>query len=195
MQSLEELVKLTVITGGARSGKSALAEKMAKAAALPVVYFATMGKVDHDLEAGDRIALHAQRRPAEWLTIEEPLMLSKAIADLPASGNSSTLCLIDCLSLFVSNLLLSLPYTIEDNNVRKELEANLLKDVDDLLSAVSARNDLSFIVVTNEVGSGIVPDNNLARSYRDLLGLANQKFAAQADQVYLSVSGLALKLK
>ncbi len=194
MQS-SELVKLTVITGGARSGKSALAEKMAADTGLAVVYFATMGKIDHDLEAHDRIALHTKRRPTEWRTIEEPLMLSKVITELPGDDNAPILCLIDCLSLFVSNLLLSIPYTIEDNNVRRELEANLLKDVDDFLSAIGSRSDLRFIVVTNEVGSGIVPDNHLARSYRDMLGLANQKIAAQADQVYLSVSGLALKLK
>jgi len=186
---------LIVITGGARSGKSALAEKMAEESGLAVVYFATMGKVASDSEASDRIDKHMQRRSPRWRTIEEPLMLGKAIRELATENSTGTLCLIDCLSLFVSNLLLSLPYTIENIAVRRELDENLLLEVDDLLAAIEQRSDCRFIVVTNEVGSGIVPDNNLARSYRDLLGLSNQKFARHAGAVYLSVSGLPLRLK
>jgi len=191
---MQNLAKLTLITGGARSGKSFLAETMAQKSELPVVYFATMGKIASDAEVIERIEMHVERRSPDWQTIEEPLLLAKAIKKLVVSS-PKTLCLIDCLSLFVSNLLLSIPYTIESSGVRKELEENILSEVDDLLAAIFERDDLSFIVVTNEVGSGIVPDNNLARSYRDLLGVANQKFAARAEQVFVAISGLGLQLK
>lgn len=184
---------LILITGGARSGKSILAERMATERNLPVVYFATMGKVEDDAEAAERIEQHIGRRPKEWRTVEEPLLLANAITALESNGNS--VCLIDCLSLFISNLLLSIPYTSHMSGVRKELTDNIAGEVDDLLSAVIARKDLEFIVVTNEVGSGIVPDNNLSRSYRDLLGLSNQKFAAAAGQVFVTISGLPLRLK
>lgn len=190
---MQNLAKLTLITGGARSGKSYLAEGMAQKSELPVVYFATMGKVASDAEVVERIELHVERRSPQWQTIEEPLLLAKAIKKLEV--NTPTLCLIDCLSLFVSNLMLSMPYMIESSGVRRELEDNILSEVEDLLTAMFERNDLKFIVVTNEVGSGIVPDNNLARSYRDLLGVANQKFAARAEQVFVAISGLGLQLK
>ncbi|MBP6746248.1 bifunctional adenosylcobinamide kinase/adenosylcobinamide-phosphate guanylyltransferase [bacterium] len=191
---MQNLAKLTLITGGARSGKSYLAETMAKKSELPVVYFATMGKVASDGEVVERIEMHVERRSPDWQTIEEPLLLANAIRKLEVSA-PKTLCLIDCLSLFVSNLLLSIPYTIESSGVRKELEENILSEVEELLTAMSGREDLVFVVVTNEVGSGIVPDNNLARSYRDLLGVANQKFAERADQVFIAISGLGLQLK
>ena len=167
---------------------------MAKKSELPVVYFATMGKVASDGEVVERIEMHVERRSPDWQTIEEPLLLANAIRKLEVSA-PKTLCLIDCLSLFVSNLLLSIPYTIESSGVRKELEENILSEVEELLTAMSGREDLVFVVVTNEVGSGIVPDNNLARSYRDLLGVANQKFAERADQVFIAISGLGLQLK
>jgi adenosylcobinamide kinase/adenosylcobinamide-phosphate guanylyltransferase len=185
--------KLILITGGARSGKSLLAEKMATERNLPVIYFATMGKVEDDAEASERIDLHVSRRSEKWRTIEEPLLLARAIKEVDSSGRA--VCLIDCLSLFVSNLLLSIPYTSHMSGVQKELTENIAGEVDDVLSAISARQELDFIVVTNEVGSGIVPDNNLSRSYRDLLGVSNQKFAAAADKVFVTISGLALQLK
>ncbi|CAN5389136.1 bifunctional adenosylcobinamide kinase/adenosylcobinamide-phosphate guanylyltransferase [soil metagenome] len=191
---MQNLAQFTLITGGARSGKSLLAESIAKKSELPVVYFATMAKVASDDEVVERIEMHVERRPPLWQTVEEPLLLATAIKKLQISA-PKTLCLIDCLSLFVSNLMLSMPYTIESSGVRRELEENILSEVEELLTAISERQDLSFIVVTNEVGSGIVPDNNLARSYRDLLGIANQKFAARAEKVFVAISGLGLQLK
>lgn len=186
-----EPVDLIFITGGARSGKSQLAEKMASESRRPVVYLATMARIAQDQELDERIDRHCRRRPASWQTVEEPLMPERVIGGI----EPGRLVLIDCLSLYVSNLLLSMPYAMENSQVRRELEENVLKEVDSFLAALEARRDLSYILVSNEVGSSIVPDNHLARTYRDLLGMANQKAAAAAGQVYLCVSGLSLKLK
>jgi adenosylcobinamide kinase/adenosylcobinamide-phosphate guanylyltransferase len=190
MQQPELGPDLIFITGGARSGKSQLAEKLAKESGRPVVYLATMSRVAHDQELDDRIARHAERRPAGWRTIEEPLMPERAIKEV----EDGCLVLIDCLSLYVSNLLLGMPYAMGPK-VTRELEENVLKEVENFLSVMVERSDLSFILVSNEVGSAIVPDNHLARNYRDLLGLANQKAAQMAREAYLCVSGLSLKLK
>ncbi|MBS1998552.1 MAG: bifunctional adenosylcobinamide kinase/adenosylcobinamide-phosphate guanylyltransferase [Cyanobacteria bacterium SZAS LIN-2] len=198
--------KLTLITGGARSGKSKLAEKLARNAHLPVVYLATMGRIEGDSELDSRIASHVSRRPKEWTTIEEPLMVTRVVEELvPPSvvsiksrsveNNFRAICLIDCLSLFVSNLLLQGSYTSDSPVVRQHLEDRVLSEVDELLKAIKLRQDLAFIVVTNEVGMAVVPENALARSFRDLLGLANQRFAASAQDVHFCVSGLSLRLK
>ena len=200
------LKKLTLITGGARSGKSHLAEKLAKAAHLPVVYLATMGRIESDLELDARIASHIARRPKEWTTIEEPLMVTRTVEELipPAVVSIKTksfespfkaICLVDCLSLFVSNLLLQSSYSFDSDVVRQHLEQRVLAEIDELLKAMKKRQDLAFIVVTNEVGMSIVPENHLARSFRDLLGLANQHFATAADEVHICFAGLSMRLK
>jgi adenosylcobinamide kinase/adenosylcobinamide-phosphate guanylyltransferase len=200
---------MTLITGGARSGKSQLAEKVAKMAHLPVVYLATMGRIANDGELDARIASHVARRPKEWKTLEEPLMVTRAVEELDAPAVVSiksksvvtpfkAICLIDCLSLFVSNLLLQSTYSFDVDNsdvVRQHLESRITSEVDELLKAIKKREDLAFIVVTNEVGMSIVPDNQLGRSFRDLLGSANQRFATRADDVYICFAGLNMRLK
>jgi adenosylcobinamide kinase / adenosylcobinamide-phosphate guanylyltransferase len=200
------LKKLTLITGGARSGKSQLAEKLARAAHLPVVYLATMGRIENDGELDARIAAHISRRPKEWLTIEEPLMVTRTVEELVAPAVVSiksksfespykAICLVDCLSLFVSNLLLQGSYSFDSDVVRQHLEKRVLSEIDELLKAIKRRQDVAFIVVTNEVGMSVVPENHLARSFRDMLGLANQRFAASADEVHICFAGLNLRLK
>ena len=200
------LKKMTLITGGARSGKSMLAEKLARAAHLPVVYLATMGRIENDSELDARIASHVARRPKEWTTIEEPLMVTRTVEELVAPAVISiktksfeskykAICLVDCLSLFVSNLLLQGSYTFDSEVVRQHLEERVLAEIEELLKAMKLREDLAFIVVTNEVGLSVVPENQLARSFRDMLGLANQRFAATSDEVHICFAGLSLKLK
>ena len=200
------LKKLTLITGGARSGKSQLAEKLARAAHLPVVYLATMGRIDGDSELDSRITSHIARRPNEWTTIEEPLMVTRVVEELspPAvvsiksksfESKFKAICLIDCLSLFVSNLLLQGSYTFDSPVVRQHLEDRVLGEIEELLKAIKKREDLAFIVVTNEVGMAVVPENHLARAFRDLLGLSNQRFAATAEDVHMCVAGLSIRLK
>jgi len=168
--------RLIYVTGGARSGKSRFAE--ARAAELGgerVTYLATAQAFDTEME--ERIGRHRADRPAAWATVEEPLDVSGALASVEGVA------LLDCLSLWVSNLLL-----------RGDSEAQMLEAAAQVLS-VQTRRTAPLIVVSNEVGLGIVPDNALARQYRDALGRVNQAFAAESDEAWLLVSGLPLKLK
>ncbi len=187
--------RLTFITGGARSGKSKLAEHLSIDSKRAVTYLATMGVDAEDQELVLRVNKHQGRRPASWQTKEEPLMVAQTIANLPKPPAAGGLCLIDCLSLFVSNLLLSMPSGLSNIEVLNCLEENVLKEVDNLLEQAKSRSDYAFILVSNEVGQAVVPEVQLARIYRDLLGLANQRAAAWADDVYICFSGLPLKLK
>lgn len=178
-----------LITGGARSGKSTFAEALAAGSKKTVFYIATMEEISTDAEAVERIARHRKRRPEDWLTMESALQVDRAVQ---AIDKKPAVCLIDCLSLYVSNLVL------EENDGKCEyerLENKVVLAANTLLDAIALQKDVEFIVVTNEVGWGIVPENGLARAYRDLLGIVNQIFARSATRVWLSCSGLQLPLK
>ncbi len=166
---------IRLITGGARSGKSTLAEQLAAASGLEVVYIATAQAGDGEMT--ERVALHRERRPSHWQTVEEPLQLAEAIR-LYQQDNRCLL--VDCLTLWVTNLLLS--------------EADIQRQRDALSEAlVSAKGDI--ILVTNETGMGVVPLGELSRRFVDEAGWLNQAVAAQADQVVITVAGLPLTLK
>lgn len=165
--------RLILATGGARAGKSAFAQEWAQALGEPVSFIATAQALDEEMR--QRIARHRAERPPGWETLEEPLEVPQALAR--ALGR---VVLLDCLTLWVSNLMLA------GREVLPELE-NLL--------AVWGESGKTLLVVSNEVGMGIVPDNALARRYRDLLGAANRRIAEEADVVYLLVAGIPLKLK
>jgi adenosyl cobinamide kinase/adenosyl cobinamide phosphate guanylyltransferase len=163
-------VTLVLYLGGARSGKSRLALERARAAGAPVTFIAT-GEPRDD-EMAERIERHRHERPGNWQTIEEPLDLGGALASVPAGAAA----IVDCLSLWVANAL----------------EAGVELD-GAALGLAAARAELT-IAVTNEVGMGIVPDNALARSFRDELGRVNAAWAAAADETYLVVAGRAVTL-
>jgi adenosylcobinamide kinase / adenosylcobinamide-phosphate guanylyltransferase len=169
-------VSLVVLLGGARSGKSLLALRLAERASAPVVFLAT-GEAG-DEEMADRIARHRHERPASWSTVEEPVELERSVA---AVDGEATL-IVDCLSLWVSNLI--------ERRPAPEIEAAAAAAV----QVAAARSGLT-IVVSNEVGLGIVPVNALARGYRDVLGRVNALWVAAADEAYFVVAGRTIKLE
>lgn len=183
-----QLKNVTLITGGARSGKSQLAESLALEAGLPVVYVATMQEVASDGESVTRIAQHKRRRPKEWKTLEVPFALYGPLRDLEKGPR---VCVVDCLSLYVSNILLT--RGLDDGF--EELHQIIVEDCGRIIESMGARKDVTFFLVTNEVGWGVVPENALARAYRDLLGWTNQLFAAHAAEVYLMCAGIPMKVK
>ena len=170
--------ELILVTGGVRSGKSSYAQTIAEASGAKVFYIATAEALDADMKK--RITAHKRSRAKSCVTVEEPIRLVKAINSLPA-GNITVI--LDCLTLFISNL------------IHKGLtDAQVYSEIKKMIKAMRKKAGLS-IIVTNEVGSGIVPENRLSRRFRDLQGRVNQITAKEADGVCLLVSGLPVKRK
>jgi adenosylcobinamide kinase / adenosylcobinamide-phosphate guanylyltransferase len=168
------MAKLTLVLGGARSGKSRYAESLIAALPPPRIYVATAEA--GDAEMAERIALHRTRRGGDWQTIEAPhdlpAVLATAATDAPV--------LVDCVTLWLSNRMLA--------GADMDIEAARLE------TALNGRHS-GVVLVSNEVGFGIVPDNALARRFRDLQGRLNQQLAARADRVVLVVAGLPVMVK
>lgn len=178
--------QLFFVTGGARSGKSSYAERLAARQPHPVTYIATLEPLDEEMR--ERIARHQSQRPDGWTTIEAPHALAGAYRAVP--GDHCVL--LDCLSLWVSNRLLTLGETPALTAIA-ELEQQLIVELEEL-RRLGGEREADTIVVSNEVGSGVVPPSALGRAYRDLLGRANQYVAAGADRAWLLVAGRALEL-
>lgn len=165
---------LTLVLGGARSGKSRFAEGLAGGSGWPVVYLAT--GVQTDPEMAERFALHRAQRPTEWRTVEEPYDVAGAAEQL-----CGCVALLDCFSFLVSNHLL---------RDEAEAEESVMAQIDRL-----ARAPVDLIIVSNEVGWSLVPEYLLGRRFRDLQGRSNQRLAAVAGQVWLVVAGIPLAIK
>lgn len=170
-----------LIIGGARSGKSRLAEQLAKDSNKNVVYIATATAYDDEMK--QRIKRHIEDRPSHWLTVEEPINLAKVIA---LHANDSTCIVVDCLTLWLSNLLM--------NENAKDKDKLLAEHKEELLS-VLANSTSQIILVTNEVGQGIVPMGELSRRFVDESGWLHQDIARIVGQVTLVVAGLPMPLK
>ena len=166
--------KTILVTGGARSGKSGIAETKALSFGRPATYIATAEIRDEEMAA--RIAAHRARRGVEWRDHAAPVDLIAALTATDGAGPR----LVDCLTLWLTNLMLS------DRDWQAEGRA---------LVAALPRQTSPLVIVTNEVGAGIVPENRLARDFRDAAGLLNQWVAAAADEVWLAVAGLPLQVK
>ncbi len=181
--------ELILVTGGARSGKSAYAQELALKRNERTLFLATAQP--GDAEMAERIARHRRLRPQGWLTIEEHLDLVAAYARIPSDVE---MVIVDCLTLWVSNVLLAKDSHIEDVNRAGRIQEEILHQAEKLLAAYD-KGKASLIVVTNEVGMGLVPDTPIGRVFRDALGRVNQLFASKADLVYLMVAGLPMEVK
>jgi adenosylcobinamide kinase/adenosylcobinamide-phosphate guanylyltransferase len=178
----------TLVLGGARSGKSAYAERLALASDKPVVYIATAGAGDSEM--AKRIANHRRQRPAAWLTVEEPLALAEALRRWSGSGR---LVLVDCLTLWLSNLMFSAPGDYpEVGDI--ELPEQFHAQREQLLQTL-AQFDGDVVLVSNEVGMGIVPYGAVSRCFADEAGRLNQAVAAVCGRVVFVAAGLPLILK
>lgn len=164
---------LTLLLGGARSGKSTLAVQMAERQGAPVVFIATAEAFDDDM--AHRIARHRDERPAHWTTVECPVALADAVEAVPADA----FVVVDCLTVWMANLMV---HGIDPSEATEQLVTAL------------ARRTAPTVVVSNEVGMGIVPEHPMSREYRDHLGRLNQRVAALAHTTLLLVAGRAIRL-
>lgn len=167
---------LTLLLGGARSGKSSLAVARARVLAAPVVFIATAEALDSEME--ERVARHRAERVPAWTTVEEPLDLERALAEVPAEATA----IVDCLSLWVANVLEA---GREEADIEEEASA---------AAAAAAERFAPTVAVSNEVGLGIVPMSPVGRRYRDVLGRVNASWAAAAAETAFVMAGRVLPL-
>lgn len=165
-----------LVLGGARSGKTAFAERLAIRSGSRPAYLATAEALDSEMR--DRVATHQRGRGGRFTTIEEPVALSHTLRRASAEHD---VVLVDCLTLWITNLLVA--------------NADVAKAVDELSDTLARLDSAKIILVSNEVGLGIVPDNAMARTFRDLAGAAHQRLADICDDVYFIVAGLPMTLK
>jgi adenosylcobinamide kinase/adenosylcobinamide-phosphate guanylyltransferase len=185
MSDPDRAKELILLLGGARSGKSHFAETWARAHGQFVLFVATAQALDGEMQA--RIARHRDKRPPHWRTLEAPTHVGERIRQ---EGDGFDTVIVDCITLLASNVLRQLP---EDGS-EADYSAVLMQEIEALLHAHGESN-ATWLLVSNEVGMGIVPPYPLGRRFRDGLGWANQQLAAEADQVVLLVAGLPWHLK
>jgi adenosylcobinamide kinase/adenosylcobinamide-phosphate guanylyltransferase len=189
--------KLTLILGGARSGKSTFAEQRAKElGADRVLYVATSETKDEEMQ--QRVEKHRSERPSAWETLEAPRNVAQA---LRREGSAAKVVLLDCLTFLVANHLLDAAGPEGDpfnhpsaDPFDAKIEADVVAEVEALVAYVQ-ETEIEMLVVSNEVGLGVVPPYELGRAYRDILGRANQILARHADEVQLLVAGIPMKVK
>jgi adenosylcobinamide kinase/adenosylcobinamide-phosphate guanylyltransferase len=171
--------KITFVLGGARSGKSRFALEIAKKYnSKKTAFVATSEALDKEM--GERIAIHKKTRPKEWKTFEEPILVSLILRKIV---NKYEVIILDCLTLFVSNLLL-----------KDYKETEIEEEINKILSIFKSTN-VKVIIVSNEVGLGIVPENKLAREFRDIAGRVNQIVAKKSNDVHFMISGIPWRIK
>lgn len=176
---------ISLVTGGAKSGKSVFAEQLLAGCRGRKAYVATAQVLDEEMAS--RIACHRERRPASWQTFEIPFGLPQQL-DTILDGADAVL--IDCMTIYFSNFL----FCHEEAEL-DELKRLALVEVEELLQCIDRRPGKNVIFVTNELGCGLVPMNKVGRYYRDLIGIVNQRLGAAADAVYLTVCGITTEIK
>ena len=174
--------KCILILGGARSGKSQFAQNLAGELSERVLFVATGEAGDEEMRS--RIEEHKKSRPRTWRTLEAPVRIGKRIQ---AQIGNADVVLIDCITMLISNLLVG-----EGDDKYKERQ--ITTEIGQLIKCID-KLGITFIIVSNEVGLGLVPENRLGRFYRDILGKVNQLLAQRADEIYFMVSGIQVKIK
>ncbi len=183
------MVKSILITGGARSGKSRLAQELALKSGKPVLFVATAWAGDEEMR--QRIEDHRKARPMTWSTLEVTTHVGNQIRQ---SIGESQVVIVDCITLLVSNILNQYIDQVSEQVDASLVEQEVTREIEELVTCINSVS-ATFILVTNEVGLGLVPANRIGRLYRDLLGKANQRLAQQANEVYLMVAGLPVLIK
>lgn len=181
-----------LVTGGARSGKSNFAEKTVASMGGNIAYIATAIPLDEGME--DRIKKHRESRPSEWTTFEIYKDIYKSIDEI--AMNHDTL-ILDCVTIMITNLMfedLSIDWDKVSRSEIDKIEKEILNQISLLIDNIK-KFKLNAVLVTNELGMGIVPENRLSRIYRDIAGRINQFIASNCDSVYLTVSGIPIKIK
>ncbi|AGB41644.1 adenosyl cobinamide kinase/adenosyl cobinamide phosphate guanylyltransferase [Halobacteroides halobius DSM 5150] len=183
--------RLILVLGGARSGKSSFAEEIVtNLGGLEVTYIATSQPRDKEMK--ERIKQHQASRPQEWTTIEESREVSQILSEI----KKGSVVLVDCLTVLISNLLLQNEELNEDeydfNEQMKEEE--IISEIEKIITKIKEK-DLTVVLVSNEVGQGLVPPYKLGRVYRDIAGRVNQLVANEADEVYITYAGLPVEIK
>ena len=178
--------KLTFILGGARSGKSSYAQRLAHELGKAVTFIATAQALDDEMSA--RIQKHRADRPKDWKTLEIPIEISNY---LRKNSEQTDIYLLDCITLLANNVFMRF---IENDLVHEEKAKQALEhEIDELLKYIH-EHEQEWIVISNEVGLGLVPPYQMGRVYRDLLGWANQRLAKEADEVFWMVAGIAVPI-
>ena len=178
-------MKLTFILGGARSGKSAYAQRLAEETGKPVTFIATAQALDDEMSA--RIQKHRAERPVNWVTLEVPLAISAHTKQI-----KSEVVILDCITLLVSNLVMQ--FVQEDLVNEAPFKLAVQKEVEELVVAMRGQ-ERDWIIISNELGLGLVPPYQMGRVYRDWLGWANQRLAREANKVILMVAGIPMIVK
>jgi adenosylcobinamide kinase/adenosylcobinamide-phosphate guanylyltransferase len=178
-----------LIIGGARSGKSSFAQELALKSGEPVLFVATAEASDEEMR--HRIEQHQKARPSDWSTLEVTTHVGRAISQ---KIGEFQVVIIDCITLLVNNIFGQYSHQNTEQIDALFIEKKLVDEISELVECIN-QVDASFIIVTNEVGTGLVPANKVGRLYRDLLGKANQILAQRADKIYLMVAGLPLPIK
>ncbi|ACL75025.1 bifunctional adenosylcobinamide kinase/adenosylcobinamide-phosphate guanylyltransferase [Ruminiclostridium cellulolyticum] len=187
----EVMGEIVLVTGGARSGKSTFAEKLAKEYGSEVLYVATAIPLDDEMRL--RIKKHREQRPANWETVETYKDMDILLEE---KYRNKKAVLLDCITVMIANIMFEVCHDfdkmVQEDMAIIEEAVNLQMDK---LIVVARSSGIPFILVTNETGMGIVPENKSARLFRDIQGRANQKLAAAAKEVFLCVSGIPVKIK
>jgi adenosylcobinamide kinase / adenosylcobinamide-phosphate guanylyltransferase len=186
---MENMKKVILLLGGARSGKSYYAQEEARKSGARVLFVATAEAGDEDMRL--RIEKHKQSRPADWRTLEATGDIGRRIEE---KIRDEQIVIIDCITLLVNNIFCRYDEQQFEKMEDAVLEKQVLAEINVLVEGLQ-NIDASFYIISNEVGLGIVPDNRMGRLYRDILGRANQILARNSDEVYLMVAGIPLRVK